>query len=99
MTDKVCRFFFNVQILKTQMEAEDAAAKLENFGKENQAVKEEKNNQMDLVTIPLKSDTLCTFMDLNVLNVVKNGCEEEIQGLSLPFPLVFLRTCSFFKMY
>ncbi|XP_061208849.1 outer dense fiber protein 2 isoform X2 [Neopsephotus bourkii] len=46
---------YKSQILKTQMEAEDAAAKLEMFGKENKALKEEKNNQMDLSYKQLQS--------------------------------------------
>ncbi|XP_065551618.1 outer dense fiber protein 2 isoform X2 [Lathamus discolor] len=46
---------YKSQILKTQMEAEDAAAKLEKFGKENKALKEEKNNQMDLSYKQLQS--------------------------------------------
>uniref|UniRef100_A0A672UWP5 Outer dense fiber protein 2 n=1 Tax=Strigops habroptila TaxID=2489341 RepID=A0A672UWP5_STRHB len=46
---------YKSQILKTQMEAEDAAAKLEKFGKENKALKEEKNNEMDLSHKQLQS--------------------------------------------
>ncbi|KAM9522116.1 outer dense fiber protein 2 isoform 2-T2 [Guaruba guarouba] len=46
---------YKSQLLKTQMEAEDAAAKLEKFGKENKALKEEKNNQMDLSYKQLQS--------------------------------------------
>ncbi|XP_061333047.1 outer dense fiber protein 2 isoform X2 [Pezoporus flaviventris] len=46
---------YKSQILRTQMEAEDAAAKLEKFGKENKALKEEKNNQMDLSYKQLQS--------------------------------------------
>ncbi|XP_010014751.1 PREDICTED: outer dense fiber protein 2 isoform X1 [Nestor notabilis] len=46
---------YKSQILKTQMEAEDVAAKLEIFGKENKALKEEKNNEMDLSYKQLQS--------------------------------------------
>ncbi|KAM4647442.1 outer dense fiber protein 2 isoform 4-T4 [Amazona ochrocephala] len=46
---------YKSQILKTQMEAKDAAAKLEKIDKENKALKEEKNSQMDLSYKQLQS--------------------------------------------
>ncbi|XP_033923255.1 outer dense fiber protein 2 isoform X3 [Melopsittacus undulatus] len=46
---------YKSQVLKNQKEAEDAAAKLEKFGKENETLKEEKNNLMDLSYKQLQS--------------------------------------------
>lgn len=51
-------FFLNVQVLKTRIEADDVAAKLEKCDKENKTLKDEMNKEIELVTIPLKTDML-----------------------------------------
>lgn len=45
-------------MLKSQVEAEDMAAKLEKCEKENKALKDDMNKEIELVTISLKTDML-----------------------------------------
>lgn len=47
-----------IQVLKIRTEADEVAAKLEKCDEENKTLKDEMNKEIELVTLPLKTDML-----------------------------------------